>query len=242
LGRVAIVSDVHGNLAALEAVLVDLRHAAPDRVVHGGDLALIGPRPAEVVDLVRDLGWPGVLGNTDELLWKPEQQAIQRARAPKLEPLLRILFEEFAPATTALLGPERLSWLQTLPAEWRQDDLTVLHASPGDLWRAPPPDAEERLFLETYGSLGRTAVYGHIHRPFARHLTGLTIANSGSVGMPYDGDWRPSYLVITDGRPEIRRVEYDLAKEIADLDAVDYPRAGWLAEIRRRGISLPPQA
>src|SRR5258708_36068217 len=66
--RIAIVSDVHGNLLALEAVLADLAEVRPNMVVHGGDLALAGPRPAEVVDRLRELGWPGVLGNTDTVL------------------------------------------------------------------------------------------------------------------------------------------------------------------------------
>lgn len=67
--RIAVLSDIHGNLRALEAVLGDLRRQAPDLVVHAGDLALNGPRPAEVVDRVRELDWPGARGNADELLW-----------------------------------------------------------------------------------------------------------------------------------------------------------------------------
>ena len=238
--RIAIVSDVHGNLAALEAVIADLRQTAPDLVVHGGDLASAGPRPAEVVDTIRDLGWPGVVGNTDEMLWRPERQAEQVAKALKLQPLLRIGFEEFAPATAAMLGPDRIAWLRTLPAEWQYEGLTVLHAGPSDLWRAPMPDADDQVFLETYRSLGSVVVYGHIHRPFVRTLPGLTVANSGSVGSPYDGDRRPSYLVATDGRPEIRRVEYDVATTIADLQAVNYPRDEWIADILRKGAYLPP--
>src|SRR5438128_7978937 len=67
----AVVSDLHGNLTALDAVTADLARRGVREVVHGGDLALIGARPASVVDRVRDLGWPGVLGNTDELLFDP---------------------------------------------------------------------------------------------------------------------------------------------------------------------------
>ncbi|PYU57499.1 MAG: YfcE family phosphodiesterase, partial [Acidobacteria bacterium] len=67
--RVAIVSDIHGNRRALEAVVADLQQIAPDVVVHGGDLAAGGAHPAEIIDQVRSLGWPGVRGNTDEMLW-----------------------------------------------------------------------------------------------------------------------------------------------------------------------------
>ena len=66
--RLAIVSDVHGNLTALDAVIADIERRGADRIVHGGDLALGGCQPAERIDRVRELGWPGVVGNTDEVL------------------------------------------------------------------------------------------------------------------------------------------------------------------------------
>ncbi|MFZ0593690.1 MAG: metallophosphoesterase, partial [Bryobacteraceae bacterium] len=67
--RIAIVSDIHGNRTALEAVIADLRQMSPDLTFHGGDLAHGGASPAETVDRIRDLGWQGVLGNTDEMLF-----------------------------------------------------------------------------------------------------------------------------------------------------------------------------
>jgi predicted phosphodiesterase len=70
--RIAIVSDIHGNRTAFEAVLADLQQTAPDLVLHGGDLAGPGTRPVDVIDQIRDLGWAGVAGNTDELLFRPE--------------------------------------------------------------------------------------------------------------------------------------------------------------------------
>jgi predicted phosphodiesterase len=67
--RIAILSDVHGNLTALDAVIADLRDTSPDLVIQAGDLATHGNRPAEVI--VREHGWTGVHGNTDALLWAP---------------------------------------------------------------------------------------------------------------------------------------------------------------------------
>jgi 3',5'-cyclic AMP phosphodiesterase CpdA len=67
--RIAVVSDIHGNLAALQAVVEDLERQQVDCVVHGGDLVTTGPRPVEALDRVRELGWVGVVGNTDEMLW-----------------------------------------------------------------------------------------------------------------------------------------------------------------------------
>ena len=239
--RLAIVSDVHGNLSALEAVVGDVEAAGPDLVLHGGDLVLMGPRPAEVADLMRELGWPGVVGNTDEVLWRPEIRSELEQQMPKLAPLLRLIFDQYAPATRELLGEERIAWLRELPEERREGELLLLHAGPGDLWRAPLPEATDEELLDTYGGLdAATVVYGHIHRPYVRELPELTVANSGSVGMPFDGDWRASYLLIDEGRVEIRRVEYDLERELSDLAAMAYPDAARLGEMRRRGEFIRP--
>jgi hypothetical protein len=97
-------------------VVADIARRGADLVVHGGDLALMGPRPAEGVDRIRELGWPGVVGNTDELLWRPGEHARQLERAPALSALLSLLFEAYAPDTRERLGEERIAWLRTLPA------------------------------------------------------------------------------------------------------------------------------
>lgn len=241
--RVALVSDVHGNLTALEAVVADLRRRAPDLVLHGGDLALMGPRPAQVVDRIRELGWPGVVGNTDELLWAPGEHQRQLDRAPGLAALLALLFDVYAPDTRERLGDERLAWLRTLPGVHRTGELSVVHARPGDLWRAPMPDTPEAELRIAYASLAaRRVAYGHIHRPFVRTLADVTIANAGSVGLPWDGDPRASYLLIEDRGVEVVRVEYDVEVEARALRAAEHPDADRLSEMRRRGrfVKLPP--
>jgi predicted phosphodiesterase len=239
--RIAIVSDVHGNLTALDAVISDLERCAPDLVLHGGDLALAGAQPAEVIDRVRELAWPGVVGNVDELLWKPEEHAVQSERAPKLAQLLDLLFGTYAPATREMIGSERIGWLRGLSGEHRQAGLLLLHAAPGDLWRAPLPDAPDSELLETYGDCdSSTVVYGHIHRPYVRRVGSMTIANSGSVGSPLDGDPRPSYLLIQNGEPEVIRVDYDVEREVAVVLRSGYPDAPRIAEMRRCGSFIPP--
>src|SRR5215470_17903222 len=82
--RAAVISDIHGNLAALEAVIADLRLIAPDLVLQAGDTAVLGPRPAEVVDRLRELDWPALVGNTDQMLWESTARAEQERRAPQL--------------------------------------------------------------------------------------------------------------------------------------------------------------
>ncbi len=241
--RVAIVSDVHGNLTAFDAVLADIQRRAPDLVLHGGDLALMGAQPAEVIDRVRELGWLGVVGNTDEVLWRPQEQRPQEELAPKLAALLSLIFQEYAPATLELLGEQRVAWLRGLPAQQRLEDLVLVHAAPEDLWRAPLPDAADDELSAVYGPLdAATVVYGHIHRPYTRTLTGLRVVNSGSVGMPWDSDPRACYLLIEDGRPQLVRVEYDVEREAALLLGSGYPDAPRLVEMRRRGEFVKPGA
>jgi protein phosphatase len=85
--RIAIVSDIHGNRTAFEAVLADLRQTSPDLILHGGDLADSGANPVEIVDRIRDLGWQGVIGNGEEALSMPatlEDFASQSSAPPLL--------------------------------------------------------------------------------------------------------------------------------------------------------------
>jgi putative phosphoesterase len=236
----AVVSDIHGNLTALEAVAADIERRGVDQVVHGGDVALIGARPAEVMDRVAELGWPGIVGNTDELLWRPEQFAAQLRVAPKLEPLLQMLFENYAPATLERIDDARLELLRELPESRSAKNVTLIHASPGDLWRAPMPNSSEEELEATYGHVGsEIVIYGHIHRPFVRQIGELTVANAGSVGLPFDGDPRASYLLIEGRRAEVIRVEYAVETEVAALRASGYPDADLLAEMLRLGRFIP---
>src|SRR5258707_5624390 len=163
--RVAIISDIHGNRRAFQAVLDDLRQVAPDLVLHGGDLASGGTRPAEIIDQVRSLGWAGVRGNSDEMLWAPESLAEYAAANPKIAAILAMVRATIAP-TLASIGEERLRWLEGLPSLYSQPSFSLVHASPNDLWRGPLPNSPDEEFKKTHGSLRAPIVgYGHIHRP-----------------------------------------------------------------------------
>jgi putative phosphoesterase len=238
--RVAIVSDIHGNRRAFEAVLADLRQVAPDLVLHGGDLSYGGAHPADIIDHIRALGWPGVRGNTDEMLWAPQGLTEFAAKQPKLGPLLGII-QELIPPTLASIGEERLRWLEGIPNQYSGDGFSLVHASPGDLWRAPMPNASDDELHSTYASLGATiVVYGHIHRPYIRRVHGMTVANTGSVSQSYDGDRRASYLVIEGESITIRRVEYDVESEAADLLRSGLPHAEWMSRILLAGQYVTP--
>jgi diadenosine tetraphosphatase ApaH/serine/threonine PP2A family protein phosphatase len=144
-------------------------------------------------------------------------------------------------ATVDAIGDERLRWLRALPGRWSGSDLTVVHASPDDFWRSPPADAADDDLASTYGPLGtRRVVYGHIHRPFVRQLPSFTLVNSGSVGLPYDGDPRAAYVILDDERITIRRVEYDVEREVKTVFERHCPDAAWIADMLRTGTPVAP--
>ena len=232
--RIAIVSDIHGNQTAFEAVLADLKETTPDVVLHVGDLANSGSAPAEIVDRIRDLGWPGVMGNTDELLVRPEALEAFASQSSAPTALWQAI-REIAAVTREMLGKERLAWLSDLPAIHLQSSLALVHASPNDMWRVPGPETPEAELKKLYGSLDRqVVVHGHTHLPSIRSLVGgRFIIDTGSVGLPYDGDPRASYLLLEENAPSIRRVVYSIDREVAALASSGMPHAPWIAKMLR---------
>ena len=239
--RIAVVTDIHGNRRALHGVLADLKQVAPDLILHGGDLVFGGTHPAEIIDEIRSLGWPGVLGNTDEVLWTEERLTEMSTAHPKLTPLLGRLRELIAPMR-ARIGEERLRWLKTLPATHMGDGFAVVHASPKNLWRAPMANAADEEIQKTYAELGvPLVIYAHIHVSYVRRLRGMTVANAGSVSQSYDGDRRAAYAVIDGENVTIRRVEYDVESEAKELLHSRLPHAEWLSRILLAGKYCPPE-
>jgi predicted phosphodiesterase len=236
--RIAILSDIHGNLSAFEAVLKDLRETSPDLILHGGDLPHGGASPAEIVDRIRDFGWQGVVGNTDEMLFSPESLTEFAKQTPAMQPLLAAI-EEMATATCEALGDERLAWLRGLPRVQTHGPMALVHASPESTWRAPVPVASDVELASVYGPLGHPiAIYAHIHRSFVRNVSEMIVANTGSVSLSYDGDRRAAYLLLDEYKPAIRRVEYDVDREIQALSDCGLPHADWIAKILK---SASPQ-
>jgi putative phosphoesterase len=227
--RVAIVSDVHGNVRACEAVLEEIRARGPfDAIVNGGDLAFGGPRPREAMDLLMRQAWPTILGNTDE--W--------------------IAGASGGPEAVVAWGRARLEaphreFLRGLPRAHRVEPphgppLVVVHATPTStsdvLDPAAPAEVLTRLFEQAQT---RALVYGHIHRPYVRRVADGLVVNTGSVGFPFDGVPRPSFAIVTlrDGRwdAEIVRVDYNQEAVAADLLASDHPDAATFARRVRTG-------
>jgi predicted phosphodiesterase len=238
--RIAIVSDIHGNRTAFEAILADLRHTSPDLILHGGDLADSGANPVEIVDRIRDLGWQVVVGNTDEMLFMPEVLKENANPSPELQPLFAAI-QEMATATCEALGEERLAWLRGLPRIQIHGPMALVHASPESRWKAPMPTASDAELESVYRPLGQPiAVYAHIHRSYIRSVSGMIVANTGSVSLSHDGDRRAAYLLLDDSQPAIRRVEYDIDSELEALSDCGLPHADWVAKMLESGCFQMP--
>lgn len=215
--RIAVLSDIHGNLLALDAVMTDLESQAPDEIWCGGDIGWGGPWASECIARVRTEGWRCVRGNTD--VWiTGDPQTIEGKDQ-------RLLLEELASLHN--ISPEDARWLSELPLGYTPaGSILLVHGTPQSPFTAPLPDAPAAEF-QPYEDQAQMVVYGHVHHAFMRRLAGGTlVVNTGSVGMPMDHE-TASYLIIdrdgTDFTMRHRRVEFDRRAVIAQARHVPEP-------------------
>jgi len=192
-----LLYDIHGNLPALERVLADARTEGVERFVLGGDYALFGAWPVEVVELLRELDAVWIRGNGERWTAAPEE-----APDPVKGAVARC---------AELLGEDLVRDLAMLPETYARGDTLFCHGSPQSDVRSflPEPAEDEGELLE--GVQSARLVFGHTHLAFARlGSKGAELVNPGSVGMPFDGDRRAAWALLRDdGTVEHRRVSYD---------------------------------
>jgi predicted phosphodiesterase len=215
--RVAVLSDVHGNLAALSAVRAALKKERPDHVLIAGDHVFQGPDPAGVVDALREMEASGatiVQGNTDVAVADFDYAAA----FPWFTDGVPDSFRDAAEWAHDQLGDERVAWLRRLPSERRLmlDDTMLLgcHASPGSQTQGFDPQPDPTVPIERISRTdARVICCGHTHLPEIRDLGWKVIVNAGSAGWVFDGDPTASWALIeVDGDTadaEIRRAEFD---------------------------------
>lgn len=229
---VAVASDMHGNAAAFDAVLADLMGQPHDALVIAGDLVLNGPRPAESLARIRAQNAPTIYGNTDRF-FLAEHPSVN-------DPGVRWVRE--------WIGADGVDYLASLAFEHRVtppdgkgpgDDLLIVHATPTNVdatlvTQAPPAGAsnltitpEEDAAALIGGARAELILYGHIHHASAGTVRGQRVASIGASGFPFDGDQRAAYAFVHwDGahwQVEHRRVAYDVAAVIAELERSDAP-------------------
>ena len=215
--RLAVLSDVHGNLEALTAVRAALKKERPDAVVIAGDHVFNGPDPAGVVDALREMEATGatiVQGNTDVAVADFDYAAAFPWFTDGVPDTVRDAAEWAHDA----LGDDRIGWLRRLPTERRLvlEDTMILgcHASPGSQTQGFDAQLDPTVVLERVARTdARVIVCGHTHLPEVRDLGWKLIVNDGSAGYAFDGDPTASWALVElesgEIRAEIRRAEFD---------------------------------
>ena len=235
--KYALISDVHSNLPALEAVLEDIdRRDDVDAIYHLGDLVGYAPWPNEVVALLKERGITGIAGNYDSTTATDYPHCGCKADSPRGEELSHLSYEWTREHVTAetkrFLGalPFRMD-LRPRGGHKSRPQLVLVHGTPTLntlYWTEDRPDSFASKMAKAAGAReGDLIAFGHTHKPWDRLVEGVHFVNTGSVGKPKDGDWRASYaLVEADERIEnvqFVRVEYDLERAVEGVLGSDLP-------------------
>jgi putative phosphoesterase len=224
--RIAIVSDIHANLPALEAVLADIGSKPFDAVYCLGDLVGYAPFPNEVVERIQREQLPTVIGNYDDGVGfdRDDCGCAYREEDEKRRGDRSLAW------TRARVTAENKAFLRGLKPEIRFEAdgrrVLLVHGSPRKineyLFEDRPASSFQRLAATSNADV---IVYGHTHKPYTKLVDNVLFVNAGSVGKPKDGDWRACYAVLDAKGPAARfvRVEYDLARVTSAIRQSELP-------------------
>jgi predicted phosphodiesterase len=233
--RIAIFSDIHGNLVGLDACLADLQaQGGADVIVAAGDLCMDGPKPKKVLQRLQEIGAQCLRGNTDRFISSDD--------AAQLSALDDAERKQIA-WTREEIGEKWVEWLAALPFSLRFGDadseLLIVHANPTSddeqLW----PDADNATLERLIGDEKAAVIaFGHLHLPYVRMWRGKLLVDVASAGLPKDGDPRAAYAILTEcqGGWEVkhRRVAFDVKKVATQLVACGIPDSAVLISTLRR--------
>lgn len=213
--RIALISDVHANLEALQAMPKDY-----DELWVLGDLVNYGPNPAEVVDYIRSQATLTIQGNHDYAVGNDQKPRCSARFLPMAEATQRF--------TVRVLNRSQKRFLRDLPSTMcREVGGTVFflcHATPSDpLFEYRTVDSAAWEFDEEIFSGAHAVLVGHTHQQFLRDFGGWTLVNPGSLGQPKMGDPRARYALWIDGKIELRSFEYPFESTIAKLHSMGLP-------------------
>lgn len=213
--RIAIFSDIHANLPALEAVLNHLRAEPVDAVYCLGDLVGYATFPNEVIERIRHEQIPTIMGNYDDGVGFERDDCGCAYR----EPAEKNRGDQSLAWTKSHTTDDNKAFLRQLPHELRFDAdakrVLLVHGSPRRineyLFEDRPVSSFQRLAASSNADV---IVYGHTHKPYTKVVDSVLFLNVGSVGKPKDGDWRSCYAILDTSVPAAAfvRVDYDLAR------------------------------
>ncbi len=241
--RIAVLSDIHGNVTALEAVRTAIKKEKPDAILVAGDLVMNGHDPAGTIDMLRAMEAEGaviVQGNTDVAVADFDYAAAFPWMADGVSDAIQIASEWAHDA----LDDAQLDWLRRLPAERRirleETLVLVTHASPGSQTAGFDLDLDASVTLERLSRTdARIICCGHTHMPEIRDFGWQQIVNDGSAGYVFDGDPTASWALVTlDGETvtaEIRRTEFDTMVAANAISARGLPGDVYRAATIRTG-------
>lgn len=243
--RIGVISDIHGNLPALEAVLDDLSTRQVDRVYCLGDLVGYAPFANEVVDRIRTERIPTIMGNYDDGTGFDRDECGCAYREPEDQ---RLGDQSFA-WTKAHVTADNKAFLQSLLEEIRFEAdgkrLLLVHGSPRKineyLFEDRPLSSFQRLAASSDADI---IVFGHTHKPYTKLVDNVLFVNAGSVGKPKDGDWRACYAILEPASREpvhFIRVEYDLKAVTGAIRQSDLPDV-FAVDLETGGVRTRPLA
>jgi len=208
-----IIADIHANLPAFEAILEDVGDF--DEVLFLGDLVMCGPNPAECIDLLQSLKTIGIIGNHD-------LEVLDMKDSPVLD-----IFQSWASWTLSQLSSKHLDYLQSLPetavVNIAGKKAKMIHALTYDKYLLPSIEDEE-LFRYMENCSEEIILCGHTHRLIDRTIKGKRFISVNAVGQPKDSNCQAGYTIESDGVFEHKRVDYDIAKYIDDVQKIAFPK------------------
>jgi putative phosphoesterase len=194
--KIAVISDIHSNFEALQAVLREIDDENIKHIYCCGDIVGFNASPHEVIELLQERQIPCVQGNHDFI-------AACLHKLDWFNPDAR----EAILWTHKQLSKAEKKWLLNLPMKFHAKDITMWHGSENDLFEGLYPESLDKIKLPKT----RMLLTGHVHIPFSKEVKGVLVVNPGSVGQPHDGDARASFAIIDENfKVAIKRVKYDI--------------------------------
>jgi putative phosphoesterase len=226
--QVAVVTDIHANLPALEAALARIETLGIDRTYCGGDLVGYGPRPNEVCARIEELGMPTIYGNYDYAIARD----LEDCGCAYVDPHDREIGQLSVDWTLAHASDSAKRFMEALPFDLRFElggkRIRLVHGSPRKVNEYLFEDKPARTF-ERIAALADcdVLVFGHTHKPWVHEYGDVLFVNCGSVGKPKDGDPRACFAVLgssTDGiAVSIERAGYDAVAVAREMRADGLP-------------------
>jgi putative phosphoesterase len=229
LNRIAVITDIHGNLPALEASLDAIDAISVDRIYCGGDLVGYGPHPNEVCALIEDREIPTIYGNYDYAIARD----LEDCGCAYVTQHDRELGQQSVVWTLAHTDQRSKDFMRGLPFDLRfslgDQSVHLVHGSPRKvneyLFEDKPASLYQRLAAAEDANV---LVFGHTHKPWVNAFGGVLFVNCGSVGKPKDGDPRGAFAILEPGQDggvqvTIERVAYDHETAAREVEAAGLP-------------------